>query len=291
VTSPPAAGPRGLTANTRLLALLGDPVDHSLSPCFQNAAIEALRLDAAFLALRCDEVALAGLMRGIAAAGGGGNVTVPHKGAAARLVDRATDAVRATGACNAFWWEDGALHGDNTDVRGVSLAIRALLGCSAQGMRVLLIGAGGAAAAALHALRLDGAAHVSVLNRTPGRADAMIARLAAGPAAGAVAVARAGVADEVFDLAINATSLGMREGDPQPLPFHGPGAPRIGAALDLVYRPGATEWVHAATRLRIPAQDGREMLLGQGAAAFERWWDRAAPVEVMRAALEAALGD
>lgn len=277
-------------AGTRLLALLGDPVAHSLSPRMQNAALAARSLDAVYLALRCDGAGLPGLLRGIAAAGGGGNVTVPHKSAAANLLDRPTDAVQATAACNAYWWEDGLLCGDNTDVAGVRAAVRGLCGSSAAGMRVLLLGAGGAAAAALHALLDDGAEGVTVMNRTPGRARALLEAL---PHAGRATVVEAGRvgSGEAFDLVVNATSLGLAPQDALPLDLEDRGAPRVGAALDLVYKPGRTAWVRHARRAGIPADDGREMLLHQGAAAFERWWSHDAPLDAMRAALADALGD
>ena len=106
------------SSSTRVLALLGDPVLHSLSPAFQNAALRATGRDALYVALRCGGPDLPGLLRGLARAGGGGNVTVPHKGAAAEVVEEVTEAVQETGACNTFWLENGRIRGDNTDVAG-----------------------------------------------------------------------------------------------------------------------------------------------------------------------------
>jgi len=275
---------RHLTARTRLIALLGDPVTHSLSPVVQNAAIRAARLDGVYVALRCsgDEVGL--LLRALAHAGGAGNVTLPHKEAAALAVDRRTEAVEATGACNCFWLEGGEVWGDNTDVEGVGAAIRSLLGRSITGARVLVAGAGGGARAVVHSLVRHGAEEVVVVNRTHERARDLARRF--GTARTPVRVV--GSAGEVdggsFDLAVNATSLGLREDDP--LPLDPETLPRIDAALDLVYaRGGETRWVRAMRRREIPATDGSEMLLLQGAAAFRRWWGVNAPLEVMRAAL------
>ena len=140
-------------ARTRLVALLGDPVSHSLSPVIQNAAFRAAGVPGVYLALRTPAGSLGEMMRGIAAGGGAGNVTVPHKEAAVAVLDRATDAVRNTGACNTFWAESGVLWGDNTDVAGFRAAAAALLGSPPRGARVLLIGAGGAARAVIAALR------------------------------------------------------------------------------------------------------------------------------------------
>jgi shikimate dehydrogenase len=273
-----------ITSRTRLFALLGDPVAHSLSPAMQNAAFRAAGDDAVYLALRTEAEALPALMRTLARSGGG-NVTVPHKGAAAAALDDAAPAVIRTGACNTFWSADGRLHGDNTDVAGLRAAVGALTG-GAAGMRVLLIGAGGAAAAALCALLDEGAAQIALLNRSAPRAEALARRL--DPAGERVALLSVGgpAAMGGFDLLINATTLGLHDGDPLPLPLDGV----RGAVLDMVYRPAETAWVHAARARGLPAADGREMLLQQGAAAYARWMGRAAPVEAMRSALNAAAG-
>jgi shikimate dehydrogenase len=271
-------------ASTRVFALLGDPVSHSLSPVFQNAAVQAAGVDGVYVALRCGADALPGLLRGLAEAGGGGNVTVPHKTLAARTVDHATDAVRRTGACNTFWREDGRVCGDNTDVEGVQGAVRALLGRPPGGAAVLLLGAGGAAAAALCALVDDGAARIVVANRTHARAAALAERFRARAVRIDVADGVEGLAGERFDLAVNATSLGLDPAAPLPLDPAAPG-PGAGAALDLVYGPAETRWVHAMRASGVPAADGREMLVRQGAAAFRRWWGVDAPLDAMRAAL------
>lgn len=275
-----------VTAGTRLFALLGDPVSHSLSPSFQNAAFRALGLDAVFVALRCGADELPGLLRGIASAGGGGNVTVPHKALAARTVDHPSDAVRRTGACNAYWLEDDVVHGDNTDVAGAAAAVAALLGRDPAGARVLLLGAGGAASAALCALVDARPERIVIANRTPERARALADRFRAPGVRIDVAEGADALAGERFDLAVNSTSLGLRADDPLPLD---PDAARVsvGAALDLVYARGETRWVRELRARGLPAADGKEMLLQQGAAAFRRWWGMEPPLEAMRAALGA----
>jgi shikimate dehydrogenase len=270
------------SAGTRVLALLGRRVGHSLSPDFQNAGIRAARLDGIYVALACEEADLPGLLLGIARAGGGGNITVPYKEVAARLLERSTEAVERTSACNTFWLEDRRVYGDNTDVHGVREACRALLGTSSRDARVLLLGAGGVARAALLALELDGADEVTLLNRTGhrGRAAADSWR---GRRAVRVATDPGDLRGERFDLVINATPLGLSVTDPLPLAA-GDGV-EIGAALDLVYSPGETPWVLTMRASGIPAADGMEMLLQQGIAAFRRWWDGEPPVQAMRAAL------
>lgn len=274
----------GVSSATRLIALLGDPVGHSLSPVFQNAAFRASGVDGVYLALRCVPSDVPGLLRGVALAGGGGNVTLPHKELAALTVDRRTAAVERTGACNTYWAEDGAVCGDNTDVAGVSASIRELIGRAPEGARVLVLGAGGSARAVLAALIDDGAAEVVVANRSRERAAALVEGMAR---AGRTRITAGAVpaTNDRFDLAINATSLGLRPSDP--LPISPASGPRIGAALDLVYSPDSTPWVRALRDAGVPAADGLDMLIHQGAAAFERWWSVPAPVAVMRSSLAA----
>ncbi len=273
------------TAATRVFAVLGDPVSHSLSPAIHNAAFTAAAIDAVYVALRCGAGDLAGLLRGLALAGGGGNVTVPHKAAAARALDRASDVVRRTGACNTFWAEGGEVRGDNTDVAGFDTAARALVGDPA-GARALLVGAGGAASAAACAL-LDAGATLTVLNRTPERARALRRRLDPDGSRMGIADGAAALRGERFDLVVNATSLGLRADDP--LPFDLASLASAGGVLDLVYAPPqGTPLVRAAIAAGIPAADGTAMLLAQAVAAQRRWSGGGAPEAAMRRALALA---
>jgi len=112
-----------ISAKTRLLTVIGDPVAHSLSPAMHNAACRALGLDAVYVALQVPPPSLPVLLAMQAAIGGAGNVTVPHKEAVERSVARKTDVCARVGACNTFWTEDGGLVGDNTDVFGVAAAL------------------------------------------------------------------------------------------------------------------------------------------------------------------------
>jgi shikimate dehydrogenase len=268
-----------ISASTRLLAVIGDPVAHSLSPLMHNAAIRALGLDAVYVGLRVPAAALPALFTAFAAVGGAGNVTVPHKEAAERCVARKTDLCIRVGACNTFWTEDGELVGDNTDVAAI-LACLTQLG--ADGEDWLLVGTGGAARAAAVAAA-DASARLHVLSRDATRARAFAdwaqsRGVRAEPARGALEPR----------VAINATPLGLKETDP--LPLDSTRARRLSAALDLVYAPGETRWVRTLRAAGVPAQDGREMLVRQGAAAFGRFFPaHAAPIDVMRAVVSRAL--
>ncbi|PYP36520.1 MAG: shikimate dehydrogenase [Gemmatimonadetes bacterium] len=274
-----------ISAKTRLFTVIGDPVAHSLSPAMHNAAFRALGLDAVYVALRVPPVppeALRAVLAMQAATVGAGNVTVPHKEAVEGFVARKTDVCARVGACNTFWTEDGGgLVGDNTDVFGVARALDQI-GVAQKGERWLVIGTGGSARATA-VTAADRGATLFVRSRDGARAQAF-ATWAKG-----IGVA-ASVADgpvEV-DVAINATPLGLAGHDPLPIDLnHIPGVQR---ALDLVYAPGETRWVHALRERGIEAADGREMLVQQGAAAFGRFFPgTAAPKEVMRAAVSRAL--
>lgn len=274
-----------ITSRTRLLALLGDPVEHSLSPVVQNAAFRETAMDGIYVALPCSAEDLPGFIGGIARAGGGGNVTLPHKEKAASVLDVSSEAVLRTGACNTFWGVDGKVHGDNTDVEGFGRALKAFLGRAPTG-RVLLLGAGGAARAALVSLLDAEVSEIVLLNRTVDRARAVSRRI------GGEKVRVVERAQEVegreFDLVVNTTRLGLSVDDPLPVDLGL--LSRAGAVMDLVYGLEPTPFVRAAQALGIRATDGMEMLVQQGAVSFECWWDLPAPVETMRGALRRVEG-
>lgn len=275
-----------VTAKTRVLTLLGDPVAHSRSPEIQNAAFGEAGVDGVYVAVRCAADDLSGFMHGLARAGGGGNVTLPHKEKAASLVDVPSEAVRRTGACNTFWGVNGKLYGDNTDVDGFRRALRIFLDGPAQGVRALVLGAGGAARATLLGLLDEGASEVLLFNRTAERARA-VARRIGGQRCRVVPLMQE-LTGESFDVVINTTRLGLDPRDPSPIDFSV--LDRGGSALDLVYGSHKTPFVRAAEDRGIRAADGMEMLVQQGAVSFERWWDRPAPTDVMRAAIRRSLG-
>jgi shikimate dehydrogenase len=245
----------------------------------QNAAIQHLGLDGAYLALPTQASEVEGLIRGIAHAGGGGNVTLPHKELAARVVEEPSGDVVRTGACNTFWMEDGVIRGDNTDVVGVRQAVESLLGASPEGARILLLGAGGAARGAAVGMLDANPEVLAIRNRTRTRGEAL---------ADFLGDPRVQVLDpepeehEVWDLVVQGTRLGLQASDPLPID---PRPGHVGAVLDLVYGQHGTPLVERARSRGIPAADGTEMLLRQGMASFERWWRCPAPEAVMRAAL------
>jgi shikimate dehydrogenase len=267
-----------LDARTRLTGIIGMPVGHSLSPAMHNAAFAACGLNWAYLAFPVEPANVAAAIRGLAALGCAGlNVTIPHKRAVLASCSSATDAVGAIGAANTLIPDGkGGFRADNTDAEGFQRALDEAVGGDVSGGRVLMIGAGGAARAVAHAVRLRGG-RLLVANRTPERA------LELGEPVPFTRDALNAAAAEAT-LVVNASSLGMGSDDvPPELPLDGIGPGQV--VNDLVYRPGGTPWLEAAAARGARTVDGLGMLLHQGAAAFERWTGQTAPVDVMRAAL------
>ena len=265
-------------ASSRVLAIVGDPVQHSLSPAMYNAAIAALGLDAVYVAVGADAVALPHVIRAFEAVGIAGNVTVPHKVAVAKLLIRLTGAAQELGAVNTFYPEGGRLVGDNTDVAGLVAALAPLEPESPW----LVAGTGGSARAVAAAAKTHGA-RLLVHSRDPARATDFVGWARE---LGADAYPDDG---EPVATAINATPLGLKPSDPPPFPFERLDGCR--AAFDLVYCRGETAWVRAARGLGLKAADGRGMLVAQGAFALERFFPGSqAPREIMAAAVRRGLG-
>jgi shikimate dehydrogenase len=215
----------------------------------------------------------------------GGNVTVPHKEAAFRLVDVATDRARALEAVNTLWFEAGQLHGDNTDVLGFVASLdEGAPGWDHRSRTALVLGAGGAARAVVAGLSDRGVARILVANRSPERAEALAARVGTG----AQAIAWEAIAGHLpeTDLLVQTTSLGMQGQPPLVLPLDG--LRRDAVVTDIVYAPIETALLAEAKRRGNPTVDGLGMLLHQAAAAFSRWFGRHPAVTAeLRALVEA----
>lgn len=271
------------TAATRLLALLGHPVAHSRSPAIHAAALEALGVDARYLAFDVRPEALGAAVEGLRALGAlGANVTVPHKRAVMAHLDRVEPAAAAIGAVNTIAREGDALVGSNTDAPGL---VRSLedAGVALAGRRVWVVGAGGAARAAVAGLAEAGASSIRVHARRPAQAEALVADLE--PLAGARL--SHGPLEGEADLLVQATSATLEsaadpEGFATALPLESLAAGAV--VVDLVYAPLETAALARARRLGLRAVDGLGMLVWQAALALERWTGREAPVEIMRAA-------
>ncbi len=270
---------------TRVVAVIGDPVEHSLSPPMHNAAFQALGLDFVYVALRPRNAGR--FLRSLAASGlRGVNVTVPFKNIALRSVDRKSEAAEAIGAVNAIVvTTDGVTVGDNTDAGGFAAALRARK-ARVRGKKALVIGAGGAAQAVVYQLLRDGASRLLIANRTKAKASRLASRLTHGrcraEAAGlAVLSDRNALGD--FDIVVNATSVGLSESGF--LNYAADATPETCVHVDLAYRRGPTPFVALAARCGRPTIDGRAMLLHQGALSFRQFTGKKAPLDVMARAI------
>lgn len=265
-------------ASSRLLVLIGDPVGHSLSPAMHNAAIATLGLDAVYVALRVESAGVPHVVRAFEAARIAGNVTVPHKLDVARLLIRLTDTAKELEAVNVFWPDGGRLIGDNTDVAGLLDALDAIEGDGPW----LVAGTGGAARAVAAAARQRDV-RLLVRSRAPPRARAFVEW------ARSIGVGDVRVDDgQTVATAVNATPLGLAPNDRAAIPDDRLAGAR--AALDLVYAPGGTAWVRRCRKRGLRAEDGRTMLVAQGARSFERFFpDQVAPRAVMAAVVARAL--
>ncbi len=264
---------------TKRVGVIGWPIEHSLSPAMHNAAFAALGMDWQYdkMAIPPDIVKLS--LRELRDAGFIGiNVTVPHKQAVMPFV-KPDEIARAVGAVNTIDFRTNAA--TNTDVAGFMDDLRAH-GVDPAGAKVVVLGAGGAARAAVYGLAEAGA-HLQIVNRTPQRAQELIDSLRV--------QATVADADAVADAAliVNCTSAGMQPNiDTSPLPDDAP--LRAGVVVyDMVYRPAQTKLMRQVEAAGGRAIGGLGMLVRQGAAAFRLWTGVEPPVDVMRAAAQAQL--
>ncbi len=287
----------------RRLGVIGWPVAHSRSPAMFRAAFAACELeDWSYQRLPLPPELFDETVRALGASGFvGANVTIPHKQAALRISDRASDAARAIGAANTLTFaKDGAIEAENTDAPGLIAALGRLTGMPAH-PSALVLGAGGSARAVVWGLLDAGAASVSVWNRTPERAAELAREL------GARAVERPVEAS----LLVNCTSVGLQRSASEAaalnqlglsadlvggyayvvdLVYEGPAHPgptRPGPAKPSATHPGSdcprlTPLLAAARRHGLPTVDGLEVLVAQGALSFEHWTGRPAPLAAMR---------
>jgi shikimate dehydrogenase len=286
LTSQPSLGRalhgRAPTGTTRLGAVIGHPIRHSLSPTIYNAAFAAVDLDWVFVAFDVAE-------------GGGGDavhamrvlgidwlsVTMPHKAVAADAVDELTDDARALHAVNCVVSREGRLVGHSTDGAGFVRALQAEVGFTPAGRSCAVLGAGGAARAVVLALARAGASEVVVVNRTRSRAEEA--------AALAADVARVGSDPDVTgaDLVVNATSVGMGGDARSPID---PDRLREGQVVaDLVYEPPVTRLLAAAAARGLVTVNGVGMLVQQAGLQFEQVIGQPAPIDAMDEAARSRL--
>ena len=277
------------TAHTRIVGVIGNPVEHSRSPQMHNAAFAKAGLDYVYVAFRVRPDDLADAIAGFKALNVVGiNVTLPHKRAVIPYLTSISREAELIGAVNTLVFSEGEIHGDNTDAPGVLRALEEKGGMSVPiGENVIVLGAGGAARAVVVALALAGVASITIANRTPERAVSLAVEmqrktnirmhgmgLVDGRLPGAVGKSK---------LLINTATASM---DPrQPLLISADWLQPNTIVYDIVYTPPVTPLLEAAAARGCRTLGGIGMLVHQGAIAFEKWTGVTPCTETMRQAL------
>ncbi len=275
-----------ISGTTRLLALIGHPVEHSLSPRMHNAAFAADGLDFVYVCLDVDPDDLPAAVKGAAALKlRGFNITMPHKRAMISLLDELDEGARISGAVNTVVIDRSSLRGYNTDGGGMVMACEQA-GIELSGQRVLLLGAGGAAAAIAVAFGGAGIRELNIANRSVDHAIELRNKLRGVGIEKVVVHPLDALGEAVLEteIIVNATSLGMKEGDPLPLPawYVEDGK----AVCDAVYRPASeTPLVRLARERGARVAAGDRMLLYQGVLAQKLWTGREPNVKAMDLAI------
>jgi shikimate dehydrogenase len=275
-----------ISGKTRVCGVIGDPIEHSLSPIMHNAAFQALDLDYVFLAFKVKPSCVPDAVNGMRALNIRGlNVTMPHKKTVMATLDRIDLSAQIINSVNTILNKENLLFGFNTDGIGAVKALKEN-GVELKGRKVLLLGAGGAARAIAYAVAKE-ADELAVLNRTVKYAQSL-ARLVEKTANKRIASGSLDPEDidlnlQDSDILINATSIGMKpRPDETPVPIE---LLRSNlSVMDIVYNPLETKLAKDAKSLGAKVVSGVEMLIFQGAASFEIWTGKSAPVEVMRKA-------
>jgi shikimate dehydrogenase len=278
-------------ATTKVYGIFGHPVSHSLSPIMHNAAFRKLNLDCVYVAFDIHPDNLESATRAIKSMGiAGVNVTIPHKERIISFLDGTAPEVAQTGAVNTIKNEDGKLTGYNTDVQGFLMAIEEDLGVTPKGLRIFLLGAGGAARAVLTGLCMTGASEIRIINRTLLKATALASEFKKSYediSIKSYALEDTGSVERSLrgaDLLINASSTGMEGVASMELQMEL--LPKQSLVYDLVYKPRQTALLKKAKALGLKSAGGISMLLYQGAKSLEIWTGEVAPVDEMRKAIE-----
>ena len=279
---------------SKVLGIIGFPIGHSISPMFQQAALDYCGLDATYQAWEVPPQQVGEFIRGLRSPGTLGiNVTVPHKEAVIPHLDEVDDWAAEAGAVNTIVNREGRLSGHNTDGYGFLRALREGGNFNPGGRRVLVLGAGGAARGVVLALLREGVGELIIANRTLPRAERLV-RLAQDRGVKSQVIPLSwhelALAAVQAELIVNCTTIGMAHGpDPMGAPLLRHQIPPTALVYDLVYNPLETPLLREATRAGAGVLGGIQMLVYQGAASFEMWTGQPAPVSVMLAAATRAM--
>jgi shikimate dehydrogenase len=276
-----------ISGKTRVCGVIGNPIEHSLSPIMHNAAFQALGWDYVFLAFKVKPARIPDAINGMRALNIRGlNVTMPHKNTVMANLDRVDLSAQIISSVNTILNRENLLFGFNTDGVGAVKALKEN-GVELKGRKVLLLGAGGAARAIGYSMAKEGD-ELAVLNRTTKQAQSL-AKLLEKLANKKIAYGSLSQSDiqkniQDADIIINATSVGMKpHQDESPIPAKLL-RPNL-SVMDIVYNPLETKLAKEAKAAGAKVVSGVEMLIYQGAASFEIWTGKSAPVEVMRKAV------
>ena len=273
-----------VSGKTRVYGVIGDPIEHSLSPVIHNAAFADLGLESVFLAFRVKPAEIGNAVNGMRALGIHGlNVTMPHKTTVIPHLDEVDKIARFLNAVNTIHNKNGKLWGFNTDGVGALKALREN-GVDPKGKKVLLLGAGGASRAIAYTIAHE-ADELVILNRTvkPAKELARQLRQLLPKKISADALSPEAIEDNLMDseVLINATSIGMKP-NVNETPVNPKWLRTNLAVMDIVYNPLETKLAKIAKEAGAKVVSGVEMLIYQGAASFEIWTGKSAPIQVMR---------
>lgn len=276
-----------IKGDTCVLAVFGDPISHSLSPVMHNAAFEALGLDCVYIPCHVRPEQLKSAVQGIRALGlKGVNVTIPHKQAITSELDVIFGDSLLSGSVNTIINRNGKLYGTSTDGTGLLRSLQEEGGFQVAGKNVLILGAGGSAAAIIYSLIAAQVKSITLVNRTLKNAVTLRQKVLqdTGFPVNTVEYDRlTNLAWDAIDLVINATSVGLKDQDSLvPQRFLHPGL----FIYDLVYRIGSTTTlVDQAVKAGCRVLTGLSLLLYQGAESFRLWFEIEPPIKIMRDAL------
>ncbi len=274
-----------VNGKTKICAIIGDPVEHSLSPAMHNAAFKKLELNLIYVAFTVKSSDLKDAVMGAKSLGLKGlNVTMPHKNAIIGFLDEVDLSAKSIGAVNTILSNHGKLIGYNTDGCGAMIALKEN-GVSLKEKKLVLLGAGGAAKAIAYQAAKD-VEELVILNRTSEKAKKLAEALKGLGAKLKVGALSPNVLDEELptsDILVNATSVGMHPNIESSLIPSGLLHSNL-SVMDIIYNPPETKLLKYAKSAGAKVISGFEMLLYQGAVAFEIWTNCSAPLDVMRKA-------
>ncbi|MFY9173993.1 MAG: shikimate dehydrogenase [Peptococcia bacterium] len=274
-----------ITGRTKIFAILGQPLEHTLSPVMYNEAFELLNYDGVYLPCPVPEGKLAEAVQGIRALGiRGGNVTIPYKEKIIPYLDSLTDEAKLIGAVNTFYWEGDSLIGANTDGSGFLQAITQFHPPAADFPEAVILGAGGAAKAVGVVLALAGYKKIFLVNRDRKKAEELGQTLdSIGCKVDILPWSDPGLEKVIgqVPLVINATPLGMNPAFPSlpPIPYESLNEQQL--VVDLIYHPTETLFLRKAKERGCLTMNGLAMLLEQGVLSFGMWTGIEAPKEEM----------